>query len=97
MQVSRVLDQTIAAVVQSQKLLASDACKIFGLCAVLDYPLDANTDACLSRLLQHCQALRPLADCQTHAILDVLTAIAGAYFGQDLDLRKAYADLVQHV
>lgn len=61
---------------------------LFALCAVLDKPLDAETSAAARALLRKCSSLRAgkTGDDEELAMLNILIAIAGKYFGQAEDL-----------
>ena len=76
---------------------AEDVYSIYGLSAVLDYPLMASTEASMLQLLRHCNQLRSVSNSRTAiGYLDILSTIAGAYFGQDLQLRQEYREYGLH-
>jgi hypothetical protein len=59
---------------------------LFALASRLEKPLHADTAACFRGVLRHCAALRArVADSGDPLLprLNVLIAVAGAYFGQD--------------
>ena len=58
----------------------------------------ASTEASMLQLLRHCNELRSRSSSQmSTGSLDILSAIAGAYFGQDLQLRQEYREYGLHV
>ena len=77
---------------------AEDAYAIYSLAARLEYPLMADTEASMGQLLRQCSRLRASAEGETRrAYLDVLRIIAGAYFGQDMELRNKYREHGVHI
>lgn len=53
----------------------------------------ASTEASLVQLLRSCKQIRLGSNSEVvTAYLDVLETIAGAYFGQDLNLRRQYRE-----
>ena len=80
-----------------QNISAEDVYTIYGLSAILDYPLMASTEASMLQLLRHCNQLRSKTSSQMSiGFLDILSTIAGAYFGQDLQLRQEYREYGLH-
>ena len=97
-QLKRLLVEPLSALkdklVQHHSLHAIEVCRLYSLSAVLDYPLDANTDACMAKLARHCRLmLASVVDLQSASILEILLVIAGAYFGQDEELRLVHRAL----
>ena len=89
--ISQLFDEEVDRLVEHCGLDATKVCRIYSLSAVLDYPLDANTDACMAKLARHSRLmLSSAADLHSVSMLEILLVIAGAYFGQDEDLRVVH-------
>ena len=69
-QISQLFDEAVGKLVREDSLNVANAYRVYSLSSVLDYPLDANTDASMSKLCRHCQNLRPILDDQLlHALI----------------------------
>lgn len=91
------LEAEVDRINTQDNISAEDVYTIYGLSAVLDYPLMASTEASMLQLLRHCNQLRSRSHGHTAAgFLDILSIIAGAYFGQDLQLRQEYREYGLH-
>lgn len=97
MSAANKLEEEVDRINGNESITAEDVYSIYGLSAVLDYPLMASTEASMLQLLRHCNQLRNNICSQTFtAFLDILSTIAGAYFGQDLGLRQEYREYGLH-
>ena len=91
-QIVRLLEAAVDRLAASVHPTAPDIHEIYSLSAVLDLPLEADTEAVMTKLLRHCGRLRPLSDISLQASLDILVVIAGVCFGQDLSLRYDFRE-----
>ena len=92
------LEEEVERICGGTSITAEYVYQIYGLSAILEAPLMASTEACMLQLLRHCSCLR--LECRSEvliAYLDVLETLAGAYFGQDMELRKEYRDYGVHL
>ena len=92
------LEEEVDRISCQDSLSAEDVYSIYSLSAVLEYPLMASTEASMGQLLRCCRQIRTQeSDKILMAYLDVLETIAGAYFGQDMEMRKRYRDHGVHI